>query len=114
MSPTGAAKFARLRLPESTHALRMHSEHGVDRYVALRFVISKHDLAAFRKKSNLPELRKGYVAIVSAHAKQRGWQLDDLDKFAGASEVENRLARNVVVDLSQEASVTVYVEAFEM
>lgn len=113
MSRSEAIGFAELNLPESAHDVQVSAQRGIDQYVAIRFTLPQSDLDAFRRKSNLPEFRKGYKALFPGKSGVlSGWQFDDLPRYSGVSDNTGRPVRNVLAAFSGDNSVTVYVEAF--
>lgn len=111
MTVEEAADFAGIELPGSATDLHAHGERGIDQLVLLDMKMPAEDLDAFLAASDLPPAEPDSNPVQASLGRQLGWQLDDLESFAGA-EQEGPRVRQYVVDTSDPESVTVYLAAF--
>lgn len=111
MTVEEAADFAGIELPESATDVHAHGERGIDQLVLLDITMPTDDLDGFLAASDLPPAEPGRNPVQASLGNQLGWQLDDLESFAGAEE-EGPPVRQYVVDTSDAERVTVYIAAF--
>jgi hypothetical protein len=84
----------------------------MDRLVLLKLTMAGADRDAFLGKSGLAQPQPDENPIQEGFGEELGWRLDDLKRFEGVDDDTGDPVRQVLIDTSAPATLTVYVAAF--
>ena len=107
---------ARIKFPMSAQDIQVHTESGIDTLVVLRFTMNKDELTTFLKDAGYTEsLRPDFRPFRSQELPGvPWWNPDEVHKLEGGVLSTEDWASEMMVDMSDSHSATVYLKAYEL